>query len=77
MARCAVGRWKDSLDKEDRKAFEKASSGAVWYCLDSDCNGHPPVSRADLHATICEAEGRKLFALTTLKDCLNGRCICD
>jgi hypothetical protein len=60
--RCVVGRWRDSLDKEDLAAFTRAVGS---------------MSRADLYGAICAAHGSRPFGLTALKDCLNGRCICN
>lgn len=60
--RCVVGRWRDLLDTEDRRAFKAAV---------------PRMSRADIYGFICAASAGKPFSLTALKDCLNGRCICD
>lgn len=60
--RCVVGRWQDSLDSADRKALKAAI---------------PRMSRADLYGIICAASGDRPFGLTALKDCINGRCVCD
>ena len=62
MPRCVVGRWLVQCDATDRKAFKRA-------CVDR--------GRAELFAVICEAHGGKPFSLTALKDCINGRCVCD
>lgn len=59
---CVVGRWRDELDAADRKAFKAAL---------------PRMSRADLYGHICAAGAGRPFSLTALKDCINGRCICD
>ena len=59
---CVVGRWLLGLDEEDRQAFDKAVHHR---------------KRADLHKLICEAEGRRPFGLTALKQCLNQRCTCE
>ena len=60
--RCVVGRWRDGLDQEDRKALNLAVNR---------------MSRADLYGLICAAAGTKPYGLTALKDHINGRCICD
>jgi len=62
MTRCVVGRWLGQVDAADRKAFKQA-------CVNR--------GRAELFALICEANGGKPFSLTALKDCVNGRCVCD
>lgn len=60
--RCVVGRWRDGLDKEDKEAFKRALGR---------------ISRAELYGAICAAHGERPFGLTALKDCINGRCVCD
>lgn len=60
--KCVVGTYLAGLDKEDRAALKRAV---------------PRMSRADLFGTICAAHGDKPFGLTSLKDHLNSRCVCD
>lgn len=60
--KCVVGRWRQSLDKEDKEALKQAISQR---------------SRAELHGFICAAHGGAPFGLTALKDCLGRRCICN
>lgn len=59
--KCVTGLWLDTLDDEDREAF-KQSIGRV--------------SRAELYAAICAANGGSPYGLTALKQHLNFRCIC-
>lgn len=59
---CVVGKWKSTLDQEDKEAFKQAIGR---------------MTRADLHGVICAAHQGRPFGLTALKDCLNGRCVCD
>lgn len=62
VIRCVVGRWIESLDSADRKAFKRA-------CVDR--------GRAELFAVICEACDGKPFSLTAMKDHVNVKCVCD
>ena len=60
--KCIVGKWFDTLDAEDKRAFKRA-------------NGR--ISRAELYAAICAADGGRPLGLTALKDHLNARCVCN
>lgn len=60
--KCVVGRYIDTLDGEDRKAFKQAVGR---------------MSRADLYGAICAAQASRPFGLTALKDHILGRCICN
>jgi hypothetical protein len=62
MPKCVVGRWRGQLDAEDREAFERAAAAG---------------SRIDLYVDICTSHGGRPFSLTAMKDCINGRCVCD
>lgn len=61
LPRCVVGKWASTLDDADLLAWAKAIR---------------EISRVDLLAKICAAAGEQPFALTALKDHINGRCVC-
>lgn len=60
--KCVAALWLDSLDKEDRQAFNRATTA---------------MSRADLYGAICAAHGSRPYGLTALKQHLNDRCCCN